>query len=374
VPTDVRDAAAAADPPPAPPPVVSPAAQQSDGHAPRRPSWLRAALFSLIVLVAGAALGGAGYSLERGRFIRTPAVEKTADGWRLTANGHRELSGLGMSGEHLIWQDGASVEYMDLSRGKVLLLGPGAGSSATWDPAIGDQYAFWFEAERTGSAAAQAIAYDTRTGRRWALGDVGSVYSYPAISGDLAVWSSARSIGEPAIWGARIQGEWGFQIASGYGAPVVSGGLVVWATSWTGPFVAEEVASGASWPVSVPLGDGKLTGLALSGRTLAWGQSSDAERSGTVAVADVDSGDTTAVAVGVTGLAGPAYDGRTVVWAEATDGGARVMARRPGAADALVVAEAGGVVDEVAVSGDRVAWIERGPQGFWAIVVASLPQ
>jgi hypothetical protein len=244
----------------------------------------------------------------------------------------------------------------------------------TWDPAVGDRYAVWFEAERSESVAAQAIAYDTQTGRRWKLGDVGSVNSYPAISGELVVWSSSMDIGEPAVWGSRIHGEWGFQIAPGYGAPVVSGGLVVWATSWTGPFVAEEVASGASWPVAAAMGDGRLTGLALSGRELVWGQSTDAERTGVVAVADVDSGETTALAVEVTGLAGPSFDGRTAVWGEKTADGGRIMARRPGAGDAFVVAEADGAVVEVAVSGERVAWIEHAGGSVWRIVVTRLPQ
>jgi hypothetical protein len=352
----------------------APAGPVPGGRPPRRPSWLRAALYSLIVLVAGAALGGAGYSLERGRYVQTPAVEKTADGWSLTARSHRELSGLGLFGEHLIWQDGASVEYLDLDRGKVLLLGPGPGMRTTWDPAIDERYAVWFEAERTESVAAQAVAYDTQTGRRWKLGDIGSVNSYPAVSGELMVWSSSMDIGRPAVWGARIHGEWGFEIAAGYGAPVVSGGLVVWATSWTGPFVAQEVASGASWPVAAATGDGRLTGLALSGRELVWGQSTDSERTGVVAVADVDSGDTTTLAVEVTGLAGPSFDGRTAVWGEKTADGGRVMGRRPGAGDAFVIAEADGVVVEVAVSGDRVAWIEHTGGDIWRIVVARLPQ
>jgi hypothetical protein len=360
--------------PAAPPPVGAPPGPAPGGRPPRRPTWLRAALYSLIVLLAGAALGGAGYSLERGRYVQTPTVQKTADGWSLTARGHRELSGLGLHGEHLIWQHGASVEYMDLGSSKVLLLGPGPGMRTTWDPAIGERYAVWFEAERPESVAAQAVAYDTQTGRRWNLGDIGSVNSYPAISRDLTVWSSSMDIGEPAVWGARIHGEWGFQIAPGYGAPVVSGGLVVWAKGWTGPFVAEEVANGASWPVAAAIGDGRLTGLALSGRELVWGQSGDSDSTGVVALADVGSGATTALAIGITGLAGPSYDGRTAVWGEKAADGGRVMARRPGAGDAFVVSETDGSVVEVAVSGDRAAWVERAGGGVWRIVVARLPR
>ena len=165
---------------------------------------------------------------------------------------------------------------MDLTEGRVLLLGPGPGMRTTWDPAIGERYAIWFEAERQASLAAQAIAYDTQTGRRWTLGDIGSVYSYPAISGDLAVWCSALQLGTPGIHGVRIGSGDRLEVAALYGAPVVSGSLVVWAESWTGPFTAKEIASGTSWPLAAGLTDDKLTGLALAGRTLVWGQSSQA--------------------------------------------------------------------------------------------------
>ena len=241
--------AEAAEAPPAPPPVSSAPAPESGRSA--APALLAAALLvSLVIVAAGAALGAAGYRVERSHWVRTPAIERTSDGWRLTGRTGHELSGLGLNGPHLIWQDGASIEFLDLDKGHVLLLGPGPGLRLTWDPAVGERYAIWFEAERQASLAAQAIAYDTETGRRWSLGDVGSVYSYPAISGDLAVWCSAKAIGKQAIHGVRIgSGAW-LEVAPQYGAPVVSGGLVVWAESWTGPFTAKEIASGTSWPVA----------------------------------------------------------------------------------------------------------------------------
>jgi hypothetical protein len=54
--------------------------------------------------------------------------------------------------------------------------------------------------------------------------------------------------------------------------------------------------------------------------------------------------------------------------------GGRVMARRPGAGDAFVVAETDGHVTEVAVSGERVAWIEQAGAPVWRIVVTRLPR
>jgi hypothetical protein len=367
--------AAASDAPPAPPQVAAGAAASGDGRPGGRPSWLRAAIWSLVILAAGTALGGAGYRLERSYAVKLPVATRTDGGWRLAARSGHQLSGLGLDGNRLLWQDGASIEYMDTEDGDLILLGPGAGMRTTWDPAVSDRYAVWFEAERQVSIAARLVVYDTVTGRRWTDGDVGSVRSYPALSGSLAVWCSAVRLGQPSILGSYVAGGERFMaIADGDGAPVVSGNLVVWAQSWTGPFVARELPGGSAWPVSASLTDGKLTGLALSGRTLVWGQEGTGSGSGVVAAADVDGGGRQIIASGVTGLAGPSYDGKTVAWSETTASGCRVMARRPGSGDAFVVAEVDGAVTEVAVSGGAVAWIQHADGSAYAIVLTRLPR
>lgn len=370
-------------PPPAPPPVSGSEASAGGDRPPRRPSWLRALLVSLLVVCAGSALGAAGYHYEQTYAVRAPEMVRTDDGWRIVGRQGREVSGLGLSGPRLLWQDGPSIEYADLDKGWVRLLGPGAGTSATWDPAIGERYAIWFEAERPQSLAARAVAYDTVSGRRWTVAEVGSVYSYPAISGDVAVWCSAPALASPTVSGVRIGSGETFPVADGYGAPVVSGGLVVWATSERGPFSARELSGGGSWPVSARLSRDPLTAIALAGRTLVWGQASDADASGVVAAAGVDGGDTRTLAAGITGLAGPAFDGTTVVWAEeaaAAVGAAppsakryRVMGRRLGGGPAFVVAEVEGSVTEVAVSGGTAAWIVSAG-GVQFIVTKELPR
>jgi hypothetical protein len=342
--------------PPAAPAMAAAPAEGDGSRPPRRPSWLRAAIISLVIILAGGALGAAGYRLERTYSVQPSAIEKTTDGWTITGQPGRVFSGVALNGPRLIWQDGASIEYVQLGEGTIRLLGPGPGMRTTWDPAVGERYAIWFEAERQESLAAQAVTYDTQSGRRWTLGDVGSVYSNPAISGDLAVWCSASRFGDPAIWGARIFGEWGLPITSQRGAPVVAGGLVAWAHSWTGPFSAEDIASGTSWAVTADLTGDRLTSIALAERTLVWGQGSDTPGTGVVAAVSVDGGGTMKLATGLTGLAGPAYDGKTVVWGEKTAAGSRIMGRRLGGA-AFLIATVDGEVKEVAVSGDGVAWI-----------------
>ena len=350
----------------------------------RRPSWLRALLLSLVILAAGTALGAAGYHWERTYLVQAPEMLRTEDGWRILGRQNRHVSGLGLSGPRLLWQNGPSIEYADLDEGWIRLLGPGAGMSATWDPAIGERYAIWFEAERPQSLAARAVAYDTQSGRRWTVAEIGSVYSYPSLSGDIAVWCSARRIASPSVNGVRIGSGETFEVAAGYGAPVVSGGLVVWATSEAGPFVARELSGGESWPVVVNLSRGPLSAIALAGRTLVWGQASETGGSGVVAAADVDGGDTRRLAAGIAGLAGPAFDGTTVVWAEedgVAAGGAspvatksyRVMGRRLGGGPAFLVAEVEGSVTEVAVSGSTVAWIASS-RGTQVIETTELPR
>jgi hypothetical protein len=354
--------------------VAAPAAPALDARPARRPSWLRAALISLVVLAAGAVVGVTGYRLERAYSVQPPTVARTAGGWLVTGRPGHEFGGLSLNGPRLVWQDEGSIEFLDLREGRVVLLGPGPGMRTTWDPAVGARYAVWFEAERQASLAASAVAYDTQSGRRWTVADIGSVRSYPSISGDVAVWCSARLPGAPAINGARIRSGDTFDVAPGSGAPVVSGGLVVWATSRAGPFVAGYLAGGASWPVAADLSQGRLTGVALAGPTLVWGQTAGTAGSGVVSAVHIDGGGTTTMATGVTGLAGPAYDGRTVVWGERTATGGRVMGRRPGSGEAFVVAAVGGAVTEVAVSGSTVAFIQRTGGSHYSIVVTRLPR
>jgi hypothetical protein len=357
----------------APAPLIPATIGEEGGtRRPRRPSWLRALLISLAIIAVGSAFGGVLYRLERTYSVQPPIIERIGGGWLITGRHHRELTGLGLNGSRLLWQDGAAIEYIDLDEGAIRLLGPGPGMHTTWDPAIGPRYAVWFEAERKSSIAAQAVAYDTQTGRRWTVADVGSVRSYPAISGDVAVWCSARQLGVPSINGVRVGSGELLDVAAGNGSPVVSGGLVVWATSWTGPFVAGDASGGATWPVAATMTRDRLTGIALAGRTLVWGQASDVAGTGMVAAVDVDAGETTTLASGLSGLAGPAYDGRTVVWAEETATGARVMGRRLGGS-AFPVAAVDGSIAEVAVSGDTVAWI-RQSGGEYNIVTARLPR
>ena len=71
--------------------------------------------------------------------------------------------------------------------------------------------------------------------------EIGSVHSYPSLSGDIAVWCSASARSTcPSINGVRDRAAASPRGRRRGRAPVVSGGLVVWATA--GPV--------RSWPAS----------------------------------------------------------------------------------------------------------------------------
>ena len=80
----------------------------------------------------------------------------------------------------------------------------------------------WASGTRCGSRRSARRASPSRpspttreSGRRWTLAEVGSVRSYPAISGDVAVWCSAPTIGAPTINGVRVGSGEAFEVAAG---------------------------------------------------------------------------------------------------------------------------------------------------------------
>lgn len=372
-----------------PEPDAHPPAEPPSTRPPRRPSWRRAALVSLAILAAGATLGTAWYRQERGHDLALPTIERTSSGWRIAVRSPHDVSGLDMDGSRLVWQQGLAIEYADLQGGEVRLLGPGPGMHEGWAPSLQGRYAVWLEAKEQASTAEQVIAYDTSPGRRWTLAEA-DPGTCPSVSGDIVVWCSNAEDGEATLHGVRIGSGRAFEVALGAGTPaldagtadlcasVVSGTLVVWATEH-GPFTVTELASGVSRPVIASLSSGWLTGVALAGRTLVWGQATAEPRSGVVAAVDVDGGGTIKLVDGLTGLTGPAYDGRTAVWAQQTSSGYRVMGcrvvgRRIREAGPFVIAVVDGEVGQVAVSGNLVAWIERSRGSTRNIVIMELPK
>jgi hypothetical protein len=342
-----------------------PAQPLTRGAAPeRRRSEKWALLFATLVLLAGAALGAGGFLLEQATANWRPQIVRTQTGWRITDKRLLGFGGLALSGERIAWQDGPSILLLDLRSGKVKLLGPGAEARATWQPAVSDRYAVWFESAQAGAASADAWTYDVATRRRRQVAAVNEVLSLPSVSGTTTVWCTTQDA-KLQIVGVDLTNDKSFDVAAEYGQPVIDGALAAWARSTGGgasTFVLADVTQGRSWTV-VPSGMGgaaHLTGFDLSGRTLVWGQRDAQTGVGRIVAQNIDSGASSAVAETATATTAPSIDAGTVVWAEQTPGAAvayRVMGRRLGGGPAFQIARVAGRVQSALVSGDTVVWL-----------------
>jgi len=85
----------------------------------------------MLVLVAGACLGAAGFAAEQHYRHWLPKPVRENGGWRVVDQHGRRFSGLSLSGGHLTWQDGPLILLMDLASGRVRVLGPGAENRST---------------------------------------------------------------------------------------------------------------------------------------------------------------------------------------------------------------------------------------------------
>jgi hypothetical protein len=132
-----------------------------------------------------------------------------------------------------------------------------------------------------------------------------------------------------------------------------------------------DLAQDRRWSMvpAATLGNARLLGYDLSGRSLVWGETDATGERGRVLAQNVDDGAHSVVAEvtgGATLAAAPSIDGDVVVWAEtlAAPTGSRVMGRL-GGGPAFVVHDVDGHVRSVAVDGDTVAWLaQRGETTF----------
>jgi len=356
-------------PPAAPPPVAPPLS--SGAEAKPHPSEARALLLTALVLLAGVALGAAGFFVERGMSTWRPEVTRTANGWRVVQAHRPPLGGLALGGDDLVWGCGPSIVLMDLTSGRLKLLGPGPASRTTWDPAASQRYVVWFEAAGTSAGEASAWVYDSATRRRRQLATLGDVLSLPSASGSRAAWCTTTRGGGPGIVAVDIPSGEKISVAPEYGVPVIDGDLVTWPTR-TGPtgmpaaWALVDLAQDRRWAMvpAATLGNAHFLGYDLSGRTLVWGETDPASGRGRVVAQNVDDGAGSVVAE-VTGgaslTAAPSIDGDLVVWAEAlaAANGSRVMGRRLGGGPSFIVRDVDGRVLSTAAGGDTVAWLAQ---------------
>ena len=358
---------------PAAPPQVAPPLDSGAGARPH-PSETHALLVTALVLLAGVALGAAGFFVERSMSTWRPEVTRTAGGW-LVVQAHRApLGGLALGGDDLVWGCGPSIVLMDLRSGRLKLLGPGPAARATWDPAASERYVVWFEAEGTNGGEASAWAYDSATRRRRQIATLGDVLSLPSASGNRAAWCTTTKDGAPGIVAVDVSSGEQSPVAPEYGVPVIDGDLVTWPTS-TGPtgmpaaWALVDLAQDRRWSLvpAAALSNADFLGYDLSGRTLVWGETYPASGRGRVVAQNVDDGASSIVAEltgGASLAAAPSIDGDLVVWAETPAGasGSRVLGRRLGGGRSFVMKDVDAAVLSVVVSGDTVAWLAQRAQ------------
>jgi len=369
--------------PAAPPRVASPLSSGA-GTKPHV-SEARALLLTALVLIAGVALGVAGFFVERGMSTWRPEIKRTASGWRVVQTHGAPFSGMALGGDTLVWASDPSIVLMDLRSGRLKLLGPGPLVQATWDPAVSQRYVVWFEAAATSAGEGSAWVYDSATRRRRQLATLGGVLSLPSASGSRAAWCTTTLGGGPGIVAVDIPTGEQFSVAPEYGEPVIDGDLVTWPKR-TGPtgmpaaWALVDLARDRRWSIvpAATLRNAHFLGCDLSGRTLVWGETDPASGRSRVVAQNVDDGVGSVVAEmsgGAALISAPSIDGDLVVWAEtlAAATGTRIMGRRLGGGPSFIVREVGDGVLSTAVGGDTVAWLAQHGQTS-SIETAKVPR
>jgi hypothetical protein len=349
--------------PAAPPRVASPLSSGA-GTKPHV-SEARALLLTALVLIAGVALGVAGFFVERGMSTWRPEIKRTASGWRVVQTHGAPFSGMALGGDTLVWASDPSIVLMDLRSGRLKLLGPGPLVQATWDPAVSQRYVVWFEAAATSAGEGSAWVYDSATRRRRQL--------------------ATTLGGGPGIVAVDIPTGEQFSVAPENGEPVIDGNLVTWPKR-TGPtgmpaaWALVDLARDRRWSIvpAATLRNAHFLGCDLSGRTLVWGETDPASGRSRVVAQNVDDGVGSVVAEmsgGAALISAPSIDGDLVVWAEtlAAATGTRVMGRRLGGGPSFIVREVGDGVLSTAVGGDTVAWLAQHGQTS-SIETAKVPR
>jgi len=346
----------------------APPAPPASGAPPENhPSWVRALLVSVVVLLVGAALGVAGYVLEQSRATWRPQVAVVDGGWRLSTSHGLRLGGAALSGERLAWEAGPFTLLTDLRTGASRLLGAAATAGSASAPSVSDRFVVWLEVPATGTREAVVWAYDVARGRRTRVNHVEGISQSPTVSGTTAVWEDRGTLTDPAqIRAIDLDTGRRFSLGESGGVDrqiVISGTLVAWAAWRPDPaappvITVVDLTDGRRWNIAPYLqGQGSgLLGIALARRSLVWARSTSAANADQILAYDLDRATVRLLTQGPD-LVPPAADGDLVVWAQpSAQGGTQVVGMRLGGERFPIANVSGGSVRSVLVSGKTVAW------------------
>jgi hypothetical protein len=337
------------------------------------------------VVVCGAILGVAGFAVEQAHANWRPHVTRTALGWQASQPHVGIDFEPALAGDHLAWQAGPYTLVMDLSSGKVRLVGAGGSAQSVWPVAATGGDTVWAETSGGAGRDTTIYAYDFATRRRQVLlKTAADLEAPPVAAGSTAYWLSGTS-STAAVTACDISGGRRRVLAVGSDLGpflLADDSFVVWSRQPrpSAPFAMTvlDTASGATSDLTLPdQSSGAVFDTPiLANGTLAWLRIDKQSAAAAITSYDLRTLAAREIVGGPAGkLVGPGFDGATVVWAQPADGGSGdvVMGLRLSGGPAFRIAVAPGDVSSVMVSGSRVAWwVGTGPRSW--IETARLPR
>jgi hypothetical protein len=346
--------------------------------AARRTLSARALAIAVLVPLAGAVVGLAGFRFEQMGAVWRPSVFRGASGWVIQGRTDDTYSNPALSGSHAAWDDGAFTLVADLTSGSVKLIGAARDARSRWQPSVSGRFVTWVELGSSSQSATSFTVYDLRRRRRTHVTDTAGIWLPPEVSGTVAYWvdgatrgSSAQTTARLTLVGQDLVTGRRFTVApwQGSGDMVVAGGLAAWVqvtpATYQVSIVVQALAGGHRWqiPLSASNAGTLLDEIALSGHTVVWRQSQDSMGTAQILAQNVDTGRRIAVADGAN-VGTMAFDGDLVAWAATSPSGTTIMGRRLSGGSVFTLTRSGFTVDQLFLSGDTVMIVGGGGLGL----------
>jgi hypothetical protein len=249
-----------------PVPVHSDDALSGPGHTPPGPSgrargtW-RALAIALLVVIAGAAAGAAGYLTEQSRAHWRPHLSRTVAGWRIDPPHALGFTSVALTGRYLIEQADPYTVLIDLTTGTSKLLGSAQDSSSASAPLLSDRYVVWLEQDVNYDASAVEFVlyvYDLQSHRRTANPESDAP---TCLLGTNAIWMTTYAVADrpPAIVAEDLSTGRRFSFGTWWATgqdPAFDGTTVAAVrakkSGWGATIRAQDVVTGRRWLITHP--------------------------------------------------------------------------------------------------------------------------